>query len=280
MQAFNAWLRVPEAKLRVIGNVVSMLHNASLLIDDIEDNSQLRRGRPVAHKIYGVPQTINTANYVYFLAFQEILALKARGGHRPDDVQGRLYSECDVDRIVTAELLNLHRGQGLDLLWRDSLRCPTEEEYIAMVNDKTGGLLRVAVKLMMACASLNTDVDYVPLVNLIGIYFQIRDDYMNLQNEYTTNKGFAEDLSEGKFSFPIVHGIHADTTNRRLLNVLQKRPGTPTLKHHAISYLRDHSKSFEYTREVLQILEKRVLDEIERLGGNPMLLNVLQALQI
>ncbi|KAI9465206.1 terpenoid synthase [Lactarius psammicola] len=281
MQAFNAWLRVPEAKLRVIGNVISMLHNASLLIDDIEDNSQLRRGRPVAHKIYGVPQTINTANYVYFLAFQEILALKAQGGHGTNDAQGRLYSECDVDRIVTAELLNLHRGQGLDLLWRDSLRCPTEEEYIAMVNDKTGGLLRVAVKLMMACASQNANVDYVPLVNLIGIYFQIRDDYMNLQNnEYTTNKGFAEDLSEGKFSFPIVHGIHADTTNRRLLNVLQKRPGTPTLKHHAISYLRDHSKSFEYTREVLRILEKRVLDEIERLGGNPMLLSVLQTLQI
>ncbi|KAH9032604.1 terpenoid synthase [Lactarius pseudohatsudake] len=274
MQAFNAWLQVPEATLRIIGNVIS-------IIDDIEDNSQLRRGRPVAHKIYGVPQTINSANYVYFRAFQEILALKAQGAPETNDARGRLYSEGDVDQIVTAELLNLHRGQGLDLLWRDSLRCPTEEEYISMVNDKTGGLLRVAVKLMMACASQNANVDYVPLVNLIGIYFQIRDDYMNLQNnEYATNKGFAEDLSEGKFSFPIVHGIHADTTNRQLLNVLQKRPESPTLKHHAISYLRDHSKSFEYTREVLRTLEKQVVDEIERLGGNSMLLNVLQALQI
>ncbi|KAI0250052.1 isoprenoid synthase domain-containing protein [Lactifluus subvellereus] len=280
MQAFNAWLHVPESKLQVIGHVISMLHNASLLIDDIEDNSQLRRGLPVAHKIYGVPQTINSANYVYFLAFQEILTLKAQG-HTTDDVQDRLYSESDMDRIVTTELLNLHRGQGLDLLWRDSLQCPTEEEYIAMVNDKTGGLLRVGVKLMMACASQNANVDYVPLVNLIGIYFQVRDDYMNLQNDqYTTNKGFAEDLSEGKFSFPVVHGIHADTTNRRLLNVLQKRPASPTLKHHAIDYLRDHSKSFEYTREVLAILEKRVFDEIERLGGNPKLRDVLQILHI
>ncbi|KAI0002268.1 isoprenoid synthase domain-containing protein [Russula compacta] len=280
MQAFNAWLQVPQPKLKVIGRVIAMLHNASLLIDDIEDNSQLRRGRPVAHKIYGVPQTINSANYVYFLAFQETLALKAQGDWS-DNAQNRLYSGNDMDQIVTTELLNLHYGQGLDLLWRDSLLCPTEEEYIAMVNDKTGGLLRLAVKLMMACASHNTDVDYVPLVNLIGVYFQIRDDYMNLQNDqYTTNKGFAEDLSEGKFSFPVVHGIHADTTNRRLLNVLQKRPSTPTLKHHAIDYLRDHSKSFEYTREVLTILERRVLDEIERLGGNPMLLQVLQTLHI
>lgn len=280
MRAFNVWLNVPESKLQIIGRVISMLHNASLLIDDIEDNSQLRRGNPVAHKIYGVPQTINSANYVYFLAFQEILALKAQG-NTSDDTQKRLYSESDMDQIVTTELLNLHRGQGLDLLWRDTLQCPTEDEYIAMVNNKTGGLLRVSVKLMMACASHNADVDYVPLVNLIGIYFQIRDDYMNLRDDkYSANKGFAEDLSEGKFSFPLVHGIRADTTNRRLLNVLQKRPSTPTLKYHAIDYLRDHSKSFEYTHDVLTILEKRVLDEIERLGGNPMLQDVLQALHI
>ena len=43
-----------------------MLHNASLLIDDIQDNSKLRRGVPVAHNIYGVPLTINAANYIYF----------------------------------------------------------------------------------------------------------------------------------------------------------------------------------------------------------------------
>jgi geranylgeranyl diphosphate synthase, type III len=53
-----------------------MLHNASLLIDDIQDNSKLRRGAPVAHSIYGVPLTINAANYVYFLAMQKALTLK------------------------------------------------------------------------------------------------------------------------------------------------------------------------------------------------------------
>ena len=51
------------------------------------------------------------------------------------------------------ELINLHRGQGMDLFWRDSLTCPTEEEYVEMVNNKTGGLLRLAVKLMQACSS-------------------------------------------------------------------------------------------------------------------------------
>ena len=54
--------------------------------------------------------------------------------------------------------------------------------------------------------------DYTPLVNLIGIYFQIRDDLMNLSvnTTYTSNKGFAEDLTEGKFSFPVVHGVRTE----------------------------------------------------------------------
>jgi geranylgeranyl diphosphate synthase, type III len=61
----------------------------------------------------------------------------------------------------------------------------------------------------------------VPLVNLMGVLFQIRDDYMNLQDDgYATNKGFAEDLTEGKFSFPIVHGVRANSDDRQLLSKL------------------------------------------------------------
>ncbi|KAI0316102.1 isoprenoid synthase domain-containing protein [Amylostereum chailletii] len=263
-----------------------MLHNASLLIDDIEDDSQLRRGQPVAHKIYGIPQTINTANYVYFLAYQELFSLRPSPSDSPSASQAqssapRLYSAHDLDVIVTDELLNLHRGQGQELVWRDSLHCPTEEQYVGMVNNKTGGLFRIAVKLMSTCATTNADVDYVPLVNLIGVYFQIRDDYMNLQDSgYATNKGFAEDLTEGKFSFPIVHGVRADPSNRQLLNILQKRPATPTLKHHAISYLKNRTHSFEYTLKVLRIVERQTLDELHRLGGNPKLEAILNALRV
>ncbi|KAL1945260.1 hypothetical protein VTO73DRAFT_2111 [Trametes versicolor] len=278
--AFNAWLNVPTDKLAIISKVVSMLHTASLLVDDIEDDAQLRRGVPVAHKIYGIPQTINSANYVYFLAYQELFALRSGVG-ADNDARQRLVPFNELDRIVTAELLSLHRGQGLELLWRDSLQCPTEEEYVSMVNNKTGGLFRVAVKLMMACSTTNIMVEYVPLVNLFGVYFQIRDDYMNLQStQYAENKGFAEDLTEGKFSFPIVHGVRADTSNRQLLNVLQKRPTTPTLKTHAIGYLRDHTKSFTYTIGVMDDLEVQIREEIARLGGNARLEKIMDTLHV
>ncbi|KAI5836289.1 terpenoid synthase [Schizophyllum commune Tattone D] len=269
IDAFNKWLAVPSDTLQVIAKIVNMLHSASLMVDDIEDDSQLRRGKPVTHKIYGVPQTINTGNYVYFLAYRELLLLR-------EPAEG-----VDVEKLVTDELLSLHRGQGLELLWRDSLQCPTEDDYIDMVNNKTGGLLRIGIRLMMACSTQNRDMNYIPLVNLIGVFFQIRDDLMNLQSvEYSSNKGFAEDLTEGKFSFPVVHGIHADMSNRQILNVLQKRPATPTLKIHTISYLKDRTKSFEYTLDVLDSLEKQMRQEIDRLGGNPSLMKIVDLLSV
>lgn len=65
--------------------------------------------------------------------------------------------------IYTEELLNLHRGQGMDLFWRDTLTCPSEEDYLEMVGNKTGGLFRLAVKLMQAESTSN---------KLVGSIFQ------------------------------------------------------------------------------------------------------------
>jgi len=112
-------------------------------VDDVEDSSLLRRGIPVAHAIFGTPQTINSANYVYFRALSLLLSM-----NNPKLIE-----------IFTEELLNLHRGQGMDLYWRDSLTCPSEADYLEMVGNKTGGLFRLAIKLMQA--ESQTDV-YAP----------------------------------------------------------------------------------------------------------------------
>nr|XP_031297236.1 geranylgeranyl pyrophosphate synthase-like [Camelus dromedarius] len=160
-----------------------MLHNASLLIDDIEDNSKLRRGFPVAHSIYGIPSDINSANYMYFLGLEKVLTLD-----HPDAV-----------KLFTRQLLDLHQGQGLDIYWRDNYTCPTEEEYRAMVLQKTGGLFGLAVGHMQLFSDYKEDLK--PLLNTLGLFFQIRDDYANLHSkEYSENKSFCEDLTEGKRS--------------------------------------------------------------------------------
>ncbi|CAG8511853.1 10576_t:CDS:2 [Ambispora gerdemannii] len=263
IEAFDWWLKVPKEQLVVITKVVEMLHTASLLIDDVEDDSTLRRGVPVAHQIYGVPATINCANYVYFLALNELAKLE-------NPIMFTIYTE---------ELMNLHRGQGMELYWRDTLVCPSEEEFIEMVSNKTGGLLRLAVKLMSGASSIN-DSDYVNLVNMIGIHFQVRDDYMNLQSSvYTDNKGFCEDLTEGKFSFPIIHSIQSDLSNRQLLNILKQHTSSIDLKHYAVKLMQE-SGSFKYTEQFLAKTEQKARDEIKRLGGNPMLEKIIDLLSV
>ncbi|OBZ85510.1 Geranylgeranyl pyrophosphate synthase [Choanephora cucurbitarum] len=262
ISAFNSWLDVPKDAVDVINKVVGMLHNASLMIDDVQDDSDLRRGVPVAHHIYGVPQTINTANYVIFIALQEVMKL----------------NNPEMMNVCIEELTNLHKGQGIELYWRDSLTCPTEEEYIDMVNNKTSGLLRLAVRLMQAASQ--SEIDYTPLVNLIGIHFQVRDDYMNLQSTtYTNNKGFCEDLTEGKFSFPIIHAIRRDVSNRQLLNIISQKPTNVEVKKYALDIIQ-RTGTFEYVQEYLRRKEEEILAEINRLGGNPLLEKYIETIRI
>ncbi|KAJ8653345.1 hypothetical protein O0I10_010996 [Lichtheimia ornata] len=260
--AFNVWLQVPQDELLAITKVIGMLHSASLLIDDVEDDSVLRRGVPAAHHLFGLPQTINCANYVYFLALDEIIKLK-----NPEMV-----------KIYTEELVNLHRGQGMELYWRDTATCPTEEEFIEMVDNKTGGLLRLAVKLMQAAST--SKQDYTGLVSKIGIHFQVRDDYMNLQSQqYADNKGFCEDLTEGKFSFPIIHSIRSDPNNRQLLNILKKRSDSLEIKQYALQLL-ERTGTFDYCRKFLANIEVEARKEIEQLGGNSKLEKIMDMLSI
>ncbi|KKK14112.1 hypothetical protein ARAM_007366 [Aspergillus rambellii] len=251
INAFDLWLKVPPESLTIINKVVAMLHTSSLLIDDVEDNSILRRGIPVAHSIYGTAQTINSANYVYFLALQEVQKLK---------------SPIAID-IYVQELLNLHRGQGMDLFWRDTLTCPSEDEYLEMVGNKTGGLFRLAVKLMQAEST--TEKDCVSLVNVMGLIFQICDDYLNLSSgTYTKNKGLCEDLTEGKFSFPIIHSIRSNPGNHQLINILRQKTQDEEVKLYALTYM-ESTGSFKHTQKVVRELRERALqliDEIENSG--------------
>ncbi|KAJ3192607.1 Geranylgeranyl pyrophosphate synthase [Entophlyctis luteolus] len=274
--AFDFWLRLRPHELKAISEVVEMLHTASLLIDDVEDGSELRRGIPVAHKVYGLASTINSGNYVYFLALKKALSL----------------NNPEIMHIFADELVNLHKGQGMEIYWRDNNICPTEAEYMEMISNKTGGLLRLAVRMMQAMSEVKED--FVPLVDMLGIHFQIRDDYLNLvSDEFTTNKGFAEDLTEGKFSYPVIRHIQslhmatvagsaakggatpvqtqltvsqvADASSRQLFRILRQRTGDDQLKRYAIAAMRG---TLAALRGELCVLEDRARAEVRRLGGN------------
>lgn len=105
--------------------------------------------------------------------------------------------------------------------------------------------------------------DCVPLVNLIGLFFQIRDDYMNLSsNEYTENKGLCEDLTEGKFSFPIIHSIRSNPQNLQLINILKQKTTDDAVKKYAVSYM-ESTGSFDYCRKILRDLKEKAIAMID-----------------
>ncbi|KAJ3807380.1 terpenoid synthase [Lentinula aff. lateritia] len=274
--ALNDWLNVESTQLELIVKIAQALQNDSLLFDDIEDGSELRRGQPVANKVYGVPQTVNAASYIVIKVYKNALELR---GIMKD--AGSIKAGSSPEEIITEELLNAHRGQGMDILWRDHVKCPTEDEYIEMIKNKTASLFRILIKLMMACVTKQKDVNYIPLIDLIGVMYQIRDDYSNLQDaSYSDTKGFAEDLTEGKFSFPLVHAIRADISNTLLLDIIKERPKSPTLKRQALSYMEKETKSFEYTLAVLRTLQARIDEEMKMLGGNFKLEKLLDKLRV
>jgi geranylgeranyl diphosphate synthase type 3 len=85
--------------------------------DDMQDNSVLRRGVPATHTIYGVPSTINAANYAHFLAFNRLRSL--------NDSKPML--------LCTHHMMELYHGQGIDIYWRDNHTRPSVKEYEEMV---------------------------------------------------------------------------------------------------------------------------------------------------
>jgi len=260
IDAYNCWFKVDGSKLDLVKKVITMLHNGSLLIDDIEDNSNTRRGQPAAHAIYGEPLTINCANYTYFLALELV--------HNSGSAK--------AVKVFVDELLHLHRGQGWDIFWRDNYKCPTLEMYEQMVLDKTGGLLRLAVKLMQAFSTYGADL--ITLTNQIGLYYQIRDDYINLMSaKYMETKDYCEDLTEGKFSYPIIHAVLANPNDNRIMHILKQRTHDHNIKKHAVDYIRSVG-SFDHCKTVMNRLEGEIRKEIAKLGGNARLEMIIQYL--
>ncbi|KAL9609842.1 MAG: hypothetical protein Q9167_005409 [Letrouitia subvulpina] len=269
IDSLNTWLKVPAKSTKMIKDVVKMLHSASLMLDDIEDGSLLRRGKPSTHNIYGNAQTINSATYQYTEAT-------------------RLAAELNNTaclHIFVEETQQLYVGQSYDLYWTHNAICPTMSDYFKMVDKKTGGLFRVLTRLMVAESPVfakNPVSDDLNLLScLIGRFFQIRDDYQNLASaDYAKQKGFAEDLDEGKYSFTMIHCIQSVESNpvfasdaMHLRAFLMKRRFDGRLSNEAkreVLGIMKKTKSLEYTlgvlRELHGLLDREVRSLEAKLG--------------
>ncbi|XP_070156205.1 terpene synthase-like [Polyergus mexicanus] len=258
--AFNYWLKISPDKVQAINEIVTMLCNSCVMIDDIQDNSILRRGIPVAHSVYGIASSLNAAISIFFIALERIVNLHPA-----------------ATKVYMEQMLKVFRGQGMEIFWRDNLICPSEADYNTMAKKKIGGFFNLIVKLMKLFSTYEEDLSLLNAI--LSLYIQIRDDYGNLNgNKYTESKGFCDDLSEGKFSFPIVHALTTNPDDKQIIYILKQRTKEIEVKHHCIKLLEKFG-SFEYTKSVLEELDLKARAEIERLGGNPLLVKLLDELK-
>lgn len=175
--------------------LVEFCHTASLIHDDIEDNADMRRGKPAAHITFGIDTAINAGSWLYFEAPVCINSLNVS-----DDLKIKLY------KLYMQELRRLHLGQAMDILWHRSPELiPSIDEYKAMVQSKTGTLASLAAQIGVAAAEGSSEnvVKAGKIAADIGIGFQIIDDVQNLT---TGNPGKlrGDDIVENKKSLPVL----------------------------------------------------------------------------
>ena len=138
IKLFATIYKVPEDLIKQISYDVACIHTTSINIDDIQDESDVRRGKPCSYLIYGVPNTINSSFYALFTMLQN---MKSN------------YPIC-VSQIILDEIVNLHQGQGLDIIWNEQKIIPDLEEYYKMIDLKTTSLFRLVHNL---CFTLGQD---------------------------------------------------------------------------------------------------------------------------
>ncbi|KAK6497448.1 hypothetical protein TWF481_011857 [Arthrobotrys musiformis] len=252
IDGFNIWYRVPSPQLDIIKAIGRMLQISCCIMDDIQDNSELRRGAPAAHMVFGVPQAINSANY---------LLLKCVG-------EASKLSPAAVD-IFTQGACDVGIGQAHDLHATFNGEVPSERDYIKMIDGKCGGFFRVAVGLMRDQATRNRDLDVEDFLLFLGRFYQTRDDYNNLMShEYTKTKGHLSDLDEGKYSLMLIHSLRnsKEGTQLKSLLTMRARQGnlSPEQKDTVMKILM-RSESMEYTLNILEELDNGMDNQLGRL---------------
>ncbi|HLO16508.1 MAG TPA: polyprenyl synthetase family protein [Anaerolineales bacterium] len=182
---------------------VELVHNFSLVHDDIQDNSGKRRGRPTTWVKWGAPMAINAGDALFVLSNQAIIDLKEK---YPSEIVVK------AAEILHNTCLELTCGQFLDMSYeeRNDLKV---EDYWPMVSGKTAALLSVCCHIgsLLGGADDSKQEAYRSFGHYLGLAFQVQDDILGIWgDEALTGKSAASDLVEGKNSLPVLAGLSAN----------------------------------------------------------------------
>lgn len=228
---------------------IELVHNFTLIHDDIMDNADVRRGRPAVHKIWGQSGAILAGDTLYSKAFQ-VLGMTAAS---PERILGAMNM---LSRTCTA----ICEGQWLDMEFESKDRV-TENEYMEMIEKKTGVLYGASAGMggLLAGASPEVVRALDEFGRLTGMGFQLQDDVIDLLTpEEVSGKRQGGDLIEGKKTLIMIHAFANDI----VVPVFSKKDASAEEIFRSISIL-EGSGSIEYARsraEEMVVQGKRALD--------------------
>jgi geranylgeranyl diphosphate synthase type I len=187
---------------------IELLHNFSLIHDDIEDSDPVRRGRATLWRVWGVAQAINAGDALYTIAHMALNGL-ADGGLPVDRV---LAARQRFDRAC----LVLTQGQHFDLAF-ESRTIVAEAEYLHMVYGKTAALIEAACGLGALVNGSDLVSHFEDFGRELGLAFQIQDDLLGIWGDpAVTGKPAGNDLRNHKKSLPVAYGLDRSEDLRRL----------------------------------------------------------------
>ncbi len=229
--------------------IPEVVHDGTLMADDVEDNSPLRRGKPSTHVIFGTDVAINAAEAMYFIP---TVVFRKNKANFSDKILLQAY-ETFCEELTKLTMV----GQGVDIYWHRGLGNNeiTESKYLQMCAGKTGALARMSARLavILSGGSQMQENALGKFAESIGIAFQIQDDILNLTAE--SGKGqfvkdyIGSDITEGKRTLMVIHAMKSSSKEEkaRLNEILNKHTEDKTLITEAISILKKHG-AVEYAK--------------------------------
>lgn len=242
-----------------IAAAVELLHNFSLLHDDIQDGSTLRRGRPTAWTVWGQAQAINAGDAMFTLAHLAPHALIERGV----SASTALAALREFDRTC----LKLTQGQHLDIRFETRERV-TVDEYRLMIEGKTAALIACCAKLgALIGGAPDEQVTHLGEYGRhLGLAFQVHDDWLGIWGDpAVTGKSAASDLEARKKSLPVVFGLERSADFARAY----AQPRSPEAPVSALAHTLETLGAQAYTRQMAEQLSQTALHHLEaaRLTG-------------
>ena len=240
--------------------IPELVHNGSIMVDDIEDMGEMRRGKPCTHKIFGVDIAINAANMLYYLPLAPLIKNSAK---LDDKTRARMYD------IYSQEMINLGAGQGMDIWWHKGNSVVTEKQYLQMCSYKTGTLARMAARLAVALAngSAEQEEKMGRVAEAFGNAFQIQDDVLSATGkEFADRKGYGDDITEGKRTLIVIHALeHApDVEREEMINILNSHTRDKEKIDRAIKIL-NKTGSVDYAKRISREIMQKAWKEADHL---------------